>query len=325
MKIPGSIRAIFLDREPLYSKLKQEVDRRLVGFKDPRWHYESRVKVEESFALKVETGRVSNPAQMEDFFAATYVVPNLSAIDAAEQIVRSNFAVLERRPAAKGSTHKAPESFPFDDVRLFAAIASDPRYPDSGLEGLRFEIQVKTFLQHAWSIATHDLIYKASGVSWAQERIAYQVKAMLEHAEVSIEEASALSKSSIIAKTDKNIRTIGEIIKFVRELWADDAPRDIKRLAMNIADVCATLDITVLQCEEAVRALVAANGGAVPVNVSPYLAIVEAVAATYQAKLTEYLYRKNPRKNDKRILITREITLPAGIEKAKMKRAIVVE
>lgn len=325
MKIPGSIRAIFLDREPLYTKLKQEVDKRLIGFKDPRWHYESRVKAEESFALKVETGRVSNPGQMEDFFAATYVVPNLSAIDAAETIVRNNFSVLERRPAAKGSTHKSPDSFPFDDVRLFAAIAPDPRYPDSGLEGLRFEIQVKTFLQHAWSIATHDLIYKTSGVSWAQERIAYQVKAMLEHAEVSIEEASVLSKSSIIAKTDKNIRTIGEIIKFVRELWGDDAPRDIKRLATNVADVCATVNISIPQCEGAVRTLVAANGGAVPANVSPYLAIVEALAVTYQAKLTEYLYRKSPKKYDKLILITREITLPAGLDRAKMKRAIVVE
>ena len=51
-----------------------------------------------------------------------------------------------------------------------------------------FEVQIKTILQHAWSIATHDLIYKTDTVSWPKERIAFQVKAMLEHAEIAIAE-----------------------------------------------------------------------------------------------------------------------------------------
>ncbi len=41
-------------------------------------------------------------------------------------------------------------------------------------------------MQHAWGLATHDLIYKADEINWPKERIAFQIKAMLEQAEVTI-------------------------------------------------------------------------------------------------------------------------------------------
>jgi hypothetical protein len=38
------------------------------------WFFTWRLKELESFALKIETGRVSNPVALEDFFACTIVL-----------------------------------------------------------------------------------------------------------------------------------------------------------------------------------------------------------------------------------------------------------
>ena len=57
------------------------------GLKDRRWHYESRVKNLESFALKVESGRYDDPNQVEDFFACTIVAENLDSMSKAEKLV----------------------------------------------------------------------------------------------------------------------------------------------------------------------------------------------------------------------------------------------
>lgn len=323
MKIPASVRTIYAERRPVYEKLKDEVDRRLSGFKDERWHYESRIKEEESFALKVETGRVPDPRKMEDFFAATYVVPTLAAISEAERVVKDNFTVQERRPPSNARTHKRPDSFPFDDLRLYAVISEDDRYPSTGMEGIRFELQIKTFLQHAWSIATHDLIYKSEGASWPQERIAFQVKAMLEHAELSIEEAAALSRSATIAKSDKRIKEIGEYIKLIVKVWKEDKPKDTKRLATNVYELCSAVGIKRSDCEKALQDYANDRGGGLPQNISPYLVIVEALFAKQRAKMDAYVSVR-PAKYDKKILLTNEVSLPEGVDPAHMPRAIIL-
>src|SRR5207247_360952 len=113
---------------------------------------------------------------------------NSTEIDQAEALIRENFTVNERRPRQRDRTHKAPHAFPFDDLRLYVRVPNTPASPPTDLVGILFEVQIKTFLQHAWSIATHDLLYKADDANWNKERIAYQIKAMLEHAEISIQE-----------------------------------------------------------------------------------------------------------------------------------------
>jgi ppGpp synthetase/RelA/SpoT-type nucleotidyltranferase len=206
MKIPASIRNAYDDQKTRYQRLKEQVDTAVAGFRRPRWHYESRIKTLQSYALKLETGRVRDPYGLEDLFACTLVVANLAEIDEAERLVLQVFELQERRPKEPNYTHKRPDAFPFDDLRLYVAVPLDAAVPPKGIEGVRFEFQVKTFLQHAWSIATHDLVYKTDDVSWSKERIAYQTKAMLEHAEVSIQEAERLSDSGALMKQDKETR-----------------------------------------------------------------------------------------------------------------------
>jgi ppGpp synthetase/RelA/SpoT-type nucleotidyltranferase len=195
MKIIKQLRDLYQASSIKYERLAVEVRETL----KPRvevagWFFLSRLKDLESFALKVETGRVPDPNQMEDFYACTIVVPTILQIDDAEQLVRSLYDFHERRPAADTTTSKASSSFAFDDLRLYVNRRSLGSGKDPELDGLIFEVQVKTILQHAWSTATHDLIYKTDTVSWPRERIAYQVKAMLEHAEVAIAEANRISE-----------------------------------------------------------------------------------------------------------------------------------
>src|SRR5208337_1144238 len=167
MKIPQSIRLLYSELLEKNIILKDKVDEKIKSSKDERWHYESRLKIMESFALKIETGRIHSPKELEDFFACTIVVENKSAIQKAEDIILNNFVLKERRPRSENSTHKKSDSFPFDDLRLYVKWKDDPALRPTGVDGMLFEVQIKTFLQHAWSIATHDLIYKSDSVSWS--------------------------------------------------------------------------------------------------------------------------------------------------------------
>jgi hypothetical protein len=47
---------MYRDMLPIYKRLEQAVHQLVNGKKESRWHYEGRLKEEESFALKMETG-----------------------------------------------------------------------------------------------------------------------------------------------------------------------------------------------------------------------------------------------------------------------------
>ena len=196
------------------------------------WFFISRIKDIESFAQKIETGRVCNPARMEDFYAATIVVATSREIVVATEMIGKEFEIVRRRPAGDSFTHKTPATFDFDDLRLYVKMKSTTieRFPD--LVDVVCEIQIKTILQHAWSLATHQLIYKSTTVNWPLERIAFQIKAMLEHAEVAIAEANMLAKTSSIAKSDKKTVTKTRLLSHIQNTWNPESlPHNLRRLA----------------------------------------------------------------------------------------------
>jgi ppGpp synthetase/RelA/SpoT-type nucleotidyltranferase len=325
MKIPASVRNAFDDQKAKYERLKVQVDTTVAGFKKARWHYESRVKVLQSYALKLESGRFRDPQGLEDFFACTLVVANLAEIDEAEQLIRQAFEFQERRPNAPGYTHKRPDQFPFDDLRLYVAVPVDPAVPPKGIEGVRFEFQVKTFLQHAWSIATHDLVYKTDDVSWSKERIAYQTKAMLEHAEVSIQEAEELAGSGALAKEDRQTKSLKRAIGLLREQWANDQlPADVRRLAENLLALTTSLKLDLDRVKAILDAGKAASGSH-PTNLSPYATVVQYLLSAEQAAMVAYLEADpGPGRPPTAILIPAEIDVPAGIDRTRWRNAVSV-
>ena len=322
MKVPASLRMLYDSRKETVRRLRATVDRRILQIKEPRWHYESRIKELVSYALKVESGRVPDPAALEDHFACTIVVANATDIAVAEDRINRMFTVEERRPRRGDVTHKSPDSFPFDDLRLYVSIGDDPAEVRQDLVGIVFEVQIKTFLQHAWSIATHDLVYKTDDANWSKERIAYQIKAMLEHAEVSIQEADKLSSSVGVSKTESRTERIRQGIALVRQQWEpEELPRDLRRLACNIVDLLGALGIAVEELRRILDEGKADRGGQHPQNLSPYGIVVQYLLT---AKRDEMLSLLEGTKGRARVLISREIELPRHIDGEKLKNAVFV-
>ncbi len=322
MKVPASIRRLHEDQKDMNDRLKTAIDERMHGLKNPRWHYESRVKELLSFALKIESGRFQNPRALEDFFACTIVVANASEIDEAEKLILENFSLKDRRPPFTNQTQKASYAFPFDDLRLYVFQADKPAMPPTDLAGIVFEVQIKTFLQHAWSIATHDLLYKTDDVNWSKERIAYQIKAMLEHAEVSIQEAETLAQCCALAKEDRPTAAIKRAITLLKSQWgADELPDDVRRLATNIMNLTEALRLQIGRLEEILTKRKDARGGIHPSNLSPYSTVVQYLFEAEKEKMISLLKSDEARI---RILIPEEVELPADIDRAQLKKAVFV-
>lgn len=319
MKVPASVRRIYEDQLTFHSRLKTLVDERVAGLKQPRWHYESRIKELDSFALKLESGRFDPPTELEDFFACTLVVANATEIATAEEKIASTFPVRVRRPASDARTRKSSECFPFDDLRLYVTVPDRPSAPPTDLTGRQFEIQIKTFLQHAWSIATHDLTYKCDDADWSKERIAFQIRAMLEHAEVSIQQAGPLAQSGLIAKEDTRTASAKATVRLIQSQWStDELPRDVRRLATNINGILEGLRLEWWQLETILERGKAVRSGTHPTNLSPYATVVQYLCDFESAKMLAFL-KKPP---GRRVFIPEEVELPAGTDRDELTNAV---
>jgi ppGpp synthetase/RelA/SpoT-type nucleotidyltranferase len=309
MKIPKSIRDLYRDLLPRYQRLKEAVDALVQGRKQTRWHYEGRIKQEESFAQKLETGREKNPGMPEDLFACTLVVENHARIAVAEQFVSDNFRLHQRRPRDAHVTHLAPHSFDFDDLRLYVKWKEDTAQRPSGLDGLLFEVQIKTFLQHAWGIATHDFIYKSDDVDWPTSRIAYQVKAMLDNAELSISEAKKLTTSTMLSKCDEEHADLRDVINDIKGRWeANLLPKDLRRMAITLQELSWKLRISFKDIWGILDEATAAGEGAKTVNLSPYAAVLAALLAKRGGAVFNPLGRPELRGS---LFVPLEIELPS--------------
>jgi ppGpp synthetase/RelA/SpoT-type nucleotidyltranferase len=320
MKIPASIRRLYDDQDERCGQLKERVDALIRPNLHHKWHYESRTKTEESFTLKIETGRFGDPSALEDFFAATIVVRNGSEIADAEKLVTELFTFQLRRPPKDDETKKAPDAFPFDDLRLYVRWKDDPAVPPTGLHGILFEIQIKTFLQHAWSIATHELIYKSDEANWSKARIAYQIKAMLEHAEISIQEAVTLSASTALAKSDDNISAIKTFIALVTELWEkENLPSNIRLLAENIMGLAKLAQLDANSLRALLLDAKAKGRGPLISNLTPYGTVLQ----TLLDEKAEVLGSALKKKQRSTVLISAELDIPKGVDPQEWQKAVV--
>jgi ppGpp synthetase/RelA/SpoT-type nucleotidyltranferase len=324
MKIDDRLRAAYRQQRQLADRLKVEVDAEIASRKPRTWHYESRPKEEESFALKVEAGRAKQPQAIEDAFACALIVPNFSDVRKAEELIVELYGPLEyKRPESYTRTTKSPSDFRFDDLRLYVTYKDQGYGPPTGLQGVLFEVQVRTFLQHAWNIATHDIVYKADNVSWRRERVAHQAKAALEQAEVTIESMAALELTAALPETNDRFVLVNEIIRALKEHWpSDHLPRDLRRLADAIYDLLWNLRLNDIRT---FRRLLAKGreryGGNHNLNWSPYRAISQYLCEQYAEKFKNYL------SNDKlrvKTFVYDPVLEQLGLEVANAPRAILL-
>ena len=321
MKVQASIRALYDQQKPVAEALQVQVLGTLESAKPRRWHFESRIKELKSFAIKVETGRVKNPETLEDFLACTVVVPNSASINEAVRWIEERFAIKYRRPPYSSETSKNAESFPFDDLRLYCARGNDGTRPPQAIDNVIFEVQVKTFLQHAWGIATHDLSYKTEDVRWGKDRIVSHLKAAVEFAELSIEQAESLSRSPILQLEHKPTTTTAKIIEICKSLWhQDELPENLRGLAETVRAILKDAGLTI---EDLHKALVTAkaSSGSLPINLSPYGVILQSLLRCYEPEIDAMLRDKTKKSQ---ILVTPEIELPSTFSPSAYANRVVI-
>ncbi len=294
MKIIHSINQIYINNVDTYKKLKEEVDKIFLECKDVKWHYFSRVKELESFALKLETGRVEYPKKMEDFFASTIVVENLSEIENAVNLIKKHFYILKKKPASEGYTYKHPCSFPYDDLRLYVKLKKHANLPENMgvnlLSDLVFEIQIKTFLQHAWAVATHDLTYKTDEIDWGKQRVSFQIKAMLEHAEISIQEANKLKESKSLKKENEETKNLKIIKKFLTDnLERSLLPENLIGLSKNLLHTLNLLNINRGELESILKLETQNGRGFKTQDLSPYFIILQSIINQKRQKIEQFI------------------------------------
>ncbi|MDM3317976.1 hypothetical protein OGV94_06755 [Citrobacter sp. Ce006] len=300
MKIPLSIKDLYASKYTTYVALQESVDKWVESVKNIKWHYESRVKELESFALKFETGRFDSASIFDDMFGGMIVVSTHSEIVKVEEMLREKFILVTKKPNSKSFATYSPEHFVFDDLRLYLKFDKNnflsPKV--EVLDGLTFEIQIKTFLQHAWALSTHDLVYKSENISWSKHRVAYQVKAMLENIELSISSAEALSCNDMINKEDKRFKKLGKIVALIESKWNEESlPVDKKRLAENIYECIDKLKISLPD----LKALIDDTGCNTLKSISPYQSILMAIIN----QRIDIFERGNPKKL--KLLISEEL------------------
>lgn len=302
--------------------VQRQAESRITSCLDRRWHFESRIKEEESYALKIDSGRYYGNCCIEDMYACTIVVRNVSEISDAERSIESLFTIDERRPPNDSLTGKRAAEFRFDDLRLYCFLMPREFENRGPIHDVKFEVQIKTFLQHAWAIATHDMVYKSNTISWPMRRIAYQIKAMLEHAEVSIIEAEKLSGSPCIAKEDKETEKLRFMIENIICLWPKEKlPADVVRLS-EIS--CNFLSLLKIEHEDFLRALMqaSANGNGVNVeNLSPYGVVVQTACDFFPNHVESVWRDKRIRKN---IVIPPGVVLPASLGRPVSSKIIIL-
>ena len=324
MKVDRHLRDAFDAQHAVNAELRDRVTVIVDGLKAKSWHFESRLKTEEGFAVKVEAGMVPRPEALEDFLACVLVVPNTVDVRVAEDRLLEKFELVQRRPRQENSTDKLSSDFPFDDLRLYLTIGEDDTLPARSSDLVVFEVQVRTFLQHAWSVSTHDVVYKSDSVSWGRERVAHQIKAMLEHAEIAVENMATLDASSSMPTSISAYQEVNDFIKIVKRNWPpDQLPFDLKRLAQsvlpafrNIAGL-ASGDIETLLDNGKAR-----YGGSHNVDWSPYRTLITYLAEERPAEFSCFLIDPG---DSRRLFVYSEVLEKLGVDFRSAKGAVVLK
>ncbi len=150
-----------------YADVLKRVLQRACAVAFPEALVQSRPKSISSFAGKCARRFAKYPDpvnQMTDLCGGRVIVQTLQQVQAAKQFIEANFEILERDD--KGLS-LSEDKFGYRDMHYVVRLRPD-RCPTLGITpdeieqiGQRCaEIQVRTWLQHAWADTFHDRIYK---------------------------------------------------------------------------------------------------------------------------------------------------------------------
>ncbi|MUL38958.1 hypothetical protein [Gloeocapsopsis dulcis] len=240
MIYPAVLERKYNEYIPFVKKVSERVKSTLVNFCESKGYaFTSRIKSVESLAEKIETGRFKKRSNLDDLFACTIIIPTLLHEEVV-QFCKTTFKIT--RTVKRGQNKKAPDIFRFDSTRIYAQIKKpDILSIDNELSiyNIIFEIQIKSAFEHAWSVSTHDLVYKNSEIDWKRLRLAAQIKANVEQLDTLIlafEQTSLIIQENSYSDIKVKRRLACEINKLFEKGKIPDElqPKDMNRFCDNL-------------------------------------------------------------------------------------------
>jgi ppGpp synthetase/RelA/SpoT-type nucleotidyltranferase len=155
---------------PVYSEMAEIIPEKLKGFFDEAGlivaAVEHRVKTEESLAgkLQLKGNKYSSIYDITDIIGIRVITFYIDDVDKVASVLERLFEIDWENSVDKRKAHET-DSFGYLSLHYICRIPeksySDPEHPE--LNKIRFEVQMRTVLQHAWANMNHDTGYK-SGV-----------------------------------------------------------------------------------------------------------------------------------------------------------------
>ena len=160
---------------PVYTEMAEVIPERLKGFFEEAGiivaALEHRVKTENSLAGKLELkgGKYKDIYDITDILGLRVITFYIDDVDKVASVLERLFEVDWENSVDKRKAHDI-DSFGYLSLHYICRIPEssyhDPEHPE--LNRIRFEVQMRTVLQHAWANMNHDTGYK-SGVEIPKE------------------------------------------------------------------------------------------------------------------------------------------------------------
>ncbi len=158
----------YCDKQPLFERLQSVVMDQLGALVRQSGievnSMESRIKAEASLAgkLRRKGHKYSSLADITDIFGARIITFYNEDVDRIASMAEVLFEIDWANSVDKRRMHDF-DSFGYNSLhyicRLPESLYSDPEMPE--LNQIRFELQMRTALQHVWSAIQHDIGYKS--------------------------------------------------------------------------------------------------------------------------------------------------------------------
>ena len=145
---------------------------------------EHRVKTEKSLAGKLERNgdRYQTAEDLTDLLGARVICFFSDEVDVIGKLVEKHFVIDWAHSSDKRALIKA-DTFGYLSLHYICSVSPELGYP-AEVCGLKFEIQIRTNLQHTWAAINHDLGYKSEfGVPRVVARQFARIAGLLEIAD----------------------------------------------------------------------------------------------------------------------------------------------
>ena len=217
----------FMDVQPIYDELGDKLTDVICASLDRatvKYHSVThRVKSQNSLFRKIQDHPEKNYSTLEsitDLLGLRVITYFVDDVDAVWNILKNEFE-LDLPNCVDKQAIENPTEFGYSSLHLVASLGSNRRQLSEYQKytGLKFEIQIRTVLQHAWAEIEHDHVYKPKeAVPSDLRRIFSRIAALLEVADLDFQRMRNESERKQRQGLQKDAPLDGlTLIEFVKE------------------------------------------------------------------------------------------------------------